>query len=73
MTLRRTKPTRRGVPAATSTVATWGAFAVALGAVLGVGAGNMALISISLSIGVGALIGWLLAGAGPPDNARSNP
>jgi len=53
-------------------VATGGAFAVALGAIVGLFSQNVALAAVSLSIGAGGLVGWLLAGS-PTLNKGSKP
>jgi hypothetical protein len=45
-----------------STIAVGGGIIIALGVIVGLATGNTPLMSISLSIGVGGAIGWLMAG-----------
>jgi hypothetical protein len=45
-----------------SAIAIAGAIIIVLGLVLGLATGNTALTSISLTIGAGGAIGWLVAG-----------
>jgi hypothetical protein len=62
MPQRRASSTMRAL-AIDSTIAAGGALAVAVGTIVGLAANNPALAGISLSIGAGGLIGWLLAGS----------
>ena len=45
------------------TIAAGGALAVAVGTIVGLASNSPALAGISMSIGAGSLIGWLLAGS----------
>jgi len=45
-----------------STIAVGGASIITLGLIIGLATNNAALMSISLSIGIGGAIGWLIAG-----------
>ena len=45
-----------------STIAVGGAIIITLGVIIGLATNNTALMSISLSIGIGGAVGWLMAG-----------
>ena len=45
-----------------STIAVGGAIIITLGVMIGLATNNAALIGISLSIGIGGSVGWLIAG-----------
>ena len=71
MPQRQAKTTARGTGLSSSAPAL-GALAVAVGAMMGIALHNVALAGISLCIGAGGLLGWVLAGS-PVLNRRHGP
>jgi hypothetical protein len=69
-------PPREGTTTRTfsvsSAITAGGALTIALGAIVGIASDNPVLAVISLSIGAGGVLGWLLAGS-PALNRRSRP
>lgn len=62
MSARREKRTLLETVCMGSTIAVGGAIIITLGLIIGLATNNVALTGISLSIGIGGSVGWLMAG-----------